>query len=65
MVYTGAWATGDDGPPSAGYAQRRWIDAVNKTDKMQLSCEVTRANGTAAPTEDEVFEACKSIAFAK
>jgi hypothetical protein len=38
---------------------------VNKSDKMQLSCNVTRASGTGAPSEDEVFEACKTIVFAK
>jgi hypothetical protein len=62
---TGEWASGESGPPPKDFAQRRWIKSVNKNDKMQLSCDISRASGTGAPTEDEVFEACKSIAFAK
>ncbi len=62
---TGFWGTGEDGPPPAGFAQRRYIKSVNKNDKKKLTCKVSRAIGTAAPTEDEVFEACKTIEFAK
>ncbi len=62
---TGAWASGESGPPPAGFAARHWIKSVNKNEKMQLACDISRASGAAAPTEDEVFEACKSIAFAK
>ncbi len=61
----GAWATGDSSAPPAGKNQRRWIHTVAKSDKLKLTCEVSRANGTAAPTEAEVFESCKSIVFAK
>ena len=62
---TGAWGTGEDGPPPAGYAQRHYIKAVNKNDKQQLTCSITRAAGTGAPSEDAVFEACKTIQFAQ
>ncbi len=62
---TGLWATSEDGPPSPGYAQRNVIKSINKSEKDYLVCKVTRANGKEAPTEEEVFEACKSIAFAK
>jgi hypothetical protein len=62
---TGFWGVGEDGPPAAGFAQRRYIKSVNKNDKKKLTCKVTRANGTAAPTEEEVFAACKTIEFAK
>jgi hypothetical protein len=62
---TGAWGSGESGPPPDGFAQRHYINSVNKSDTMQLSCNVTRASGTGAPSEDEVFEACKTIVFAK
>jgi hypothetical protein len=63
----GAWASGDSGPPPAGKNQRRWIKSHNRDGKNQnqISCEVTRASGAGAPSEADVFEACKSIAFAK
>jgi hypothetical protein len=62
---TGGWGYGESGPPPAGYAQRRYINSMIKNDKMQLSCNVSRASGNGPPTEDEVFEACKTITFAK
>jgi len=61
----GGWASGDSGPPSAGFAQRRWIKSMNKNDKTTVSCDISRANGTGAPSEDEVFEACKTITLPK
>ena len=62
---TGVWGSGEDGPPPTGYAQRHYLKSVNRNDKQQLTCSVTRANGTGAPSEDQVFEACKTIVFAK
>jgi hypothetical protein len=62
---TGMWASGEDGPPPSGYAQRHWVKGINKTDKNYLVCKITRANGKEEPKEEEVFEACKTIAFAK
>jgi hypothetical protein len=62
---TGAWGSGEDGPPPAGYAQRHYVKSVNKSDKEQLTCWTTRAIGTGAPSEDQVFEACKTIQFAQ
>jgi hypothetical protein len=61
----GAWGSGEDGPPPAGYAQRHYIKSVTRNDKQQLTCSTTRANGTGAPSEDQVFEACKTIQFAQ
>ena len=63
----GAWGSGEDGPPPAGYAQRRYINSIvkNEKDKLQLRCNVTRASGNGPPSEEEVFEACKTITFAK
>ncbi len=61
----GAWATGEDSAPPAGKNQRHWIHTVAKSDKLKLTCEITRASGTGKPSEEEVFETCKSITFAK
>ncbi len=62
---SGAWGSGEEGPPPAGYAQRHYLNAFIRGDKEELHCDVSRANGTGAPSEDDVFNACKTIAFAK
>lgn len=62
---TGAWGTGESAPSTPPAVNRHELNAVNKNDKMQLSCNITRAIGTGAPTEDDVFEACKTITFPK
>lgn len=61
----GTWATGEDSAPPAGKHQRHWIHTVAKSPTQRLTCEITRASGAGSPTEQEVFDTCKTIVFAK